>query len=475
MRVLTIAEEWSRLGGAAVLLSSDLPTGLADRCAALGVRHRNLKAEPGSPDDVTETGELWNALSAEAVVVDGYQLGRLSELEAPTLAIDDFGLGGFSAVNLLLDQNAGSCGDYYSDSQAKLLLGADFCLLRKEFLESRSVKPDDQASALRILVTLGGADPDNVTTLILDAIREELTSDSEVDVVVGAANPYRDQIAAVVATMSQTVNLHENVSNMAELMSRADLAVAAPGVTSWELAYMGVPMLLVTLAENQRRNGEFLDSNGIAKHLGSFEKLEPERLREDLSETANSVSARQNMVKRGRKLIDGRGVSRVCRQLQALGIQLAAATPKDARQWWEWSNDPGVRAVSFSSADIPWETHLQWFDERLGNSDCRLQMARDSKGKGLGQVRFDLGANEATISVSLAPGTRGRGLGTLLIWMACDQLFSESAIEQVVALIKPDNLASVRAFEKVGFVSTGETEVKQQPARRFTLERGAFT
>ena len=466
MRVLAIGEEWIRLGGVVHLLSSALPAGLAKRCSDLGIRLQQLKAAPGSPGDVTETGGLVNAASADLLVVDGYHLGRLPSIEIPTLAIDDFGIGGFTGAELLLDQNAGSSDQFYADSHARLLLGPKYCLLRREFLARRSEETEVRETIGRILVTLGGADPDNVTSRILDTIGDEGPADRRIDVVIGAANQHRDQIEAAAAGLRQSVSLHDNVTNMAELMTAADLAIAAPGVTCWELAYLGVPMLLATLAENQRANGEFLFSRGIAQQL-DFRSF-----RGDLAKISASRRLRQDMRLRGMDLIDGRGLERVCRHLCARLVELRPATKADIREWWEWSNDPDVRAVSFSSDPIPWESHERWFRQRLDDPDCRLLIAGDSAGTGFAQIRFDLDGNTALISISLAPGRRGQGRGTQVIWTACDSLFRSSPIERIEALIMPDNAASIRAFEKAGFVSASETEVKQRPARRFVLERG---
>ena len=178
------------------------------------------------------------------------------------------------------------------------------------------------------------------------------------------------------------------------------------------------------------------------------------------------------MSDRGRCLIDGRGVDRVCRHLRAEAFRVDPATTDDARRLWEWSNDPDVRAGSFSTEPIPWETHVTWLKKRLCDPTCRIYIVCDCSGQGLGQVRFEINGRTATISIGLALAARGRGYGSQLVWMACARLFDNTDVDRVEALIRLDNAGSIRVFEKAEFVSVGETEVKQQPARRFTLERG---
>jgi len=479
MRVLTLAEEWIRLGGDALLVSHDLPPKLADRCRQLGVSYQALDVESGSGADWRATAEVAGEVNPLWLVVDGYHLHRLisnSDREAfpLVLAFDDFSIGRMINADLILDQNAGTDRTLYDNysSRATLLLGGRYCLIRGEFQCAREASHRKVGQVRRILITLGGADPSNASTDCLRVISGMTDHRLEIELVVGAANPHRAEIEAVADESPHAVTLHDSVSNMAALMSRADLAVAAPGVTCWELAYMGVPMLLATLAENQRPNAEFLARTGVACSLGFHSGITRSDWLRGLESLLGDIELRRRMVESGRRLIDGQGVGRVCRHLRLPLFQLRPTVADDARKFWEWSNEPGVRAVSFSSEPIPWDTHLAWFTERLADRNCRLWVAMDKLQRPLGQIRFELNAeNLATISISLATDIRGRGLGTQLIWMGCLQLFADTQIDDVEALIKPDNIASIRAFENAGFVRMGDTEVKQQPARRFLLNR----
>src|SRR5207244_1587129 len=96
-----------------------------------------------------------------------------------------------------------------------------------------------------------------------------------------------------------------------------DAAVAAGGVTAWELAFMGVPSLLMVLARNQERNAAGLAEAGAALNLGEFERVAPETLAAALGELLDDPARRRRMSRRGRRLIDGRGVERVVGRLRA--------------------------------------------------------------------------------------------------------------------------------------------------------------
>lgn len=480
MRVMTLGEEWVRIGGEVVLLSHELPAKLIDRAQQLGIRCEALTAAPGTDEDMRETMATIRRLEPLWLVIDGYDLHTLiprsREKQFPSiLAFDDFAIGRMMHANVVIDQNAGTCRDRYGDylPETTLLLGGSYCLMRREFHQAHEATPRVAAKVGRVLVTLGGADPSNATTDCIRALSQLTETNLQIDVVVGAANPRRSAIEVAAADSPHDIKLLDSVSNMAELMSQADLAIAAPGVTCWELAYMGVPMLLVTLAENQRPNAEYLERTGVARCLGEHAGLGEADWLANIRSLIENTALRGSMITKGRQLIDGLGAMRVSRHLRQPLYRLRPAESTDARRIWEWSNDPEVRSVSFSSDPIPWDSHVAWFQARLADPQCRQCIAVERKGDPIAQVRFDIADdNSATISISLAADVRGKGLGTQLIWMACRELFAETEIDRVEALIKPDNVASIRAFEKAGFVTTGDTEVKQQPARRFVLDRG---
>ena len=480
MRMMTLAEEWIRIGGKVVLLSKELPARLTERVEQLGVRCEALTVVPGSAEDLLETSKMIRQINPLWLVIDGYDLHVLisesrEEGFPKVLAFDDFSIGRMIHADMVIDQNAGTSLESYQDyaPEATLLLGGNYCLLREEFRRVQRESSEVATSVERVLVTLGGADPSNATTDCIRAFSHAVENRLRIDVVVGAANPHRTEVAAAAKESPHEVVLLDSVSNIAELMSQADLAVAAPGGTCWELAYMGVPMLLATLAENQRPNAEYLGRTGVARCLGDHGAMSGSDWRESIQTVLGDADLRAGMVDKGRQLIDGLGAARVCRHLREPLFRLRAAESADARMIWEWSNDPGVRAVSFSSEPIPWNSHFAWFEQRLTDAQSRLRIATEHDGDPVGQIRFDFGSEKsATISISLASGVRGKGLGTQLIWMACRELFAETEVARVEALIKPGNVASIRAFEKAGFETDGDTEVKQQPARRFVLDRG---
>lgn len=153
-------------------------------------------------------------------------------------------------------------------------------------------------------------------------------------------------------------------------------------------------------------------------------------------------------------------------------LALRRATPADAGFLFELRNDPVVRAASLDSAPVDLETHRAWVAQRFADP-LTLLLVVERGSAPVGQVRFDLDAAApvAEISVALAGSVRGRGLAPDVLRLACDWLFSETPVTQVVALIRPENAASIRAFSRAGFVGAGLFECKGRTCVRSVLTR----
>ncbi|MGB3492761.1 MAG: GNAT family protein [Elainellaceae cyanobacterium] len=141
---------------------------------------------------------------------------------------------------------------------------------------------------------------------------------------------------------------------------------------------------------------------------------------------------------------------------------------------WEWANDAIVRAASFSSDPIPWDSHIRWLSQKLNEPNCLFYIASDENNIPIGQVRFDVDPSEpdvAEISINLAPNQRGYGYGSKLIDIAIAHLFRTISIQRVRALIKPDNRASIAAFERSHFQKIALRQVSGNLALQYERVR----
>lgn len=497
MRCLALAEAWRGTGREAVLAAARLPPGLRDRYEASGVPVHDLDVDPGSPDDAKATADLARTAASDGgpVAVDGYHLDAayveaLVEAGCRVLRIDDLGEPPGPA-DVLLNQNLHADASMYPGFDGELLLGPHYALLRSEFRRARGAAPaagdgagagadraDDLSgsggsggtdNAVRVLVTLGGSDPDRVTERAVEALGRLDDPRLRVRVVCGPDYPDPDGLADRVADLPADARLERDVASMADPMAWADVAVSGAGSTVWELLHMGVPPVMLTLADNQRPIAAAVAEAGAGVDAGWGPDADPADVAEVLRELLDDGDRRRAMADRGRGLVDGYGADRVAMVLAGDRVRLRPVGPDDVEMIWEWANDEEARRWSFHPEPIPWEEHTAWFRRKLDDPDCRFHVAVDEDDADVGQVRIDLGDGDGTISVSVAPEQRGRGLGPEIIRLASRRALHRTSAGVVHAYIKPANEASIKAFRRAGFREDGETRVEGETALRFAM------
>jgi UDP-2,4-diacetamido-2,4,6-trideoxy-beta-L-altropyranose hydrolase len=481
MRCVALAQAWRRAGGDVTFLMREGLAAIEERIRAEGVLLQTLPGEGGgSPEDFDRA-----AIDAGCpiAVLDGYSFGAseqatLSGAGIRVLTIDDYGHASDYPVRWVLNQNAYATPEMYgrTNHNSKLLLGPAYALLRDEFSPWIGWKRAIPDRARKILITIGGSDPDNASEQILQSLAllksspEDSPGDSEAILVVGSGNPHLPSLQAAVDLCPVPVRVMRNVQNMPALMAWADLAIAGAGVTSYELCYMGLPSMLLIVAENQRRTAERLSELGMAVNAGTSREFRAGWFAGELRALMESSERRAAMSGCARELVDGLGSERVRAALIDRGLKLRSVRENDCQLLFEWAQDPVVRAASFHSAAISWEEHSHWFAERMQDPQSVIYIGENAAGEPVGVVRFQIKGESAVLSVNVALRFRGEGWGRELILFSTRDLVRANSAQRVDAFVKPENQASVRLFEASGFQRKEKERIAGQDALLFTWE-----
>ena len=197
--------------------------------------------------------------------------------------------------DLLLDQNLGHTEQHYVglvSAHCQVLVGPQYALLRPEFSELREYSLARRATLQLkyFLITMGGVDKDNATGSVLAALTGcTLPTDCRITVVMGSHAPWLTQVRKQAEQMPWTTEVLVGVDNMAKLMAESDLAIGAAGSTSWERCCLGLPTLLLVLADNQRGGANALAKANSSLLLGNIEDLAlylPRKLKDMLSQVS---------------------------------------------------------------------------------------------------------------------------------------------------------------------------------------------
>ncbi|MEH2258806.1 UDP-2,4-diacetamido-2,4,6-trideoxy-beta-L-altropyranose hydrolase [Nostoc sp.] len=471
MRCLALAQAWQNTEKQAIfLMSNSVPT-LEQRLLSEGIKVVHLSVPWGSIEDARETTSFARQLDANWLVADGYHFGAeyqrvIKDAGLSLLFIDDYAHADHYYADMVLNQNIYAHEGLYANREpyTQLLLGLKYALLRREFWQWRGWERETPTIARKVLVTLGGSDPDNVTLKVIKALQLVELDVLETVVVVGGSNPHYEQLQSASLDSRFPIHLKRNVTNMPELMAWADVAIASGGSTSWELAFMGLPSIVLVLADNQRAIAQKLDEMGVSIYLGWHEDVSVAEIGSAVTDLLIVAHTRVEITRRGQKLVDGEGSKRVLRNLETKLLKLRCACREDCRLLWEWSNDPEVRAVSFCTKSIPWKDHIQWFQSRLYSQNSIFYIGVDINDVPIGQIRYDIEGDKAIISISIDKKFRYQGYSQNLINLGCKQIFFDYKIKRIYAYIKPDNKVSIKAFDKAGFQKIGKTKLGKHEA-----------
>ena len=322
MRCLALAEHWRDSGGEVIFLSACDSDALRRRAKKESAEFVEAKSVTGSDADSAETIRLARQHHVAWVVIDGYNFGAayqqtLKHAALRLLTIDDTGEAAPYCADLILNQNITADESWYArrEPHTKLLLGTDYVLLRREFIARIGQRRQISDEARRLLVTMGGSDPENVMEKILRGLARCGSLKLEVRAVVGAANPHAKRLQQAAGESGLKILLEEKATDMSAMMAWADLAISAAGTTLWELAFMGVPTITVEVADHQQPIAAAAAQRDLSLNLGWHAALKEEAIVEKIGELVRDSERRRQMSETGQRLVDGRGGSRVVQEL----------------------------------------------------------------------------------------------------------------------------------------------------------------
>jgi|CXWL01.1.fsa_nt_gi UDP-2,4-diacetamido-2,4,6-trideoxy-beta-L-altropyranose hydrolase len=414
-------------------------------------------------EDAEQTIQALHGDRPDWLVVDHYGLDadweqRLRPHTAQLMVIDDLA-NPCHDCDLLLNQNYSAGGENrYKDlvpENCRLLLGPRYALLRPEYEAYRRTLRLRDGEVRRVLVFFGGSDPHNMTKLALEALSVPEFQHLEVDVIVGANNTHRAALEKQALARPLT-NLYGSRPHLADLMAHADLAIGAGGGTTWERMSLGLPSLVVSIADNQRAACELLARAKLIQYVGGFREVRTTDLVDALKEWSENRDRLLTCSIQNQILVDGLGALRLAEVLQqtsADDLRLRPACPDDAGLYFNWANDPEVRRQAVHSEPISWKGHQEWFASKLADSQSRLFVLLAGTLP-VGQIRFDRQGDEAQIDYSLDVLVRGRGWGAKLVAMGVARIREDETV-RIRSEVKTDNYASRAVFARLGFDQTG--------------------
>lgn len=291
---LAMAQEFLSRGAEIMMLAEPDPEAI--ECLNLaGLKH--LYAQNNSNDV-----KIIKAVSPDCLVVNMLQsdqkyLQSLKSYAGILVTVDDDGPGAGVAdlcINAL-----------YPVPGA--LVEPCFVPLREDFQKYHHRKKNWKKEITSILVTLGGADTYGFTPLVIRALNH-LPYHVSIDVILGPAFKHQTELNKALKQMREKYcQLFLNVDDMARRMFQADIAVCGGGITLFEMACVGTPVVVVCSERFEVATATRFTQMGFGINLGFGKECSEDDIRRAANHLSKDRNLRASMGKRGRELVDGQG------------------------------------------------------------------------------------------------------------------------------------------------------------------------
>jgi RimJ/RimL family protein N-acetyltransferase len=280
-------------------------------------------------------------------------------------------------------------------------------------------------------------------------------------VVLGRAAPH---LSAIRKELPPHARLHVDTAGMSALMTEADLAFGAGGTTSWERCCLGLPALLVEIADNQRGVIATLERAGAAISVGPAAQTDPEAMAGVLRALLADGKRRTQMAAANASLVDGRGAERIL--LAAIGsvqakageVTLRLAEADDEGWLLELQRKPETRKFANDPRLPEAEEHARWFRATLADPS-RLLTIVEAGGKHAGILRLDRGAEADRVNIATDPAYHRRGIGAAALALAA-RISPGRALD---AQVLTGNAPSLALFQSVGYRQVGKDLYRREP------------
>ncbi len=258
------------------------------------------------------------------IILDGYHFNadyqkNLKKLNAKLVYVDDLAKEYMVADAVINHAPSANASDYKKENYTKLFLGIQYAILRQGFLQRAKQNSSDCKAISNVLITLGGSDEHNITLKILESLLE-INHIQKIDIVIGAAYPFKEQLAEKTKNSKKDIQLFSNLSEleMIKLMSACDAAFAPCSTTCMELFAINKPVFAGFSASNQIALYTYFKSSGLIFDLKNLQDITVKEIKELVKEKAKHIPEINKMLNLQKQLIDGRSGERIVALIKKL-------------------------------------------------------------------------------------------------------------------------------------------------------------
>jgi len=235
---------------------------------------------------------------------------KIRKKRVKIISFDDLGDGGCYS-DLLIDANRDNEeASYIKLFRPKTCFGPQYIILKEKFHKIWKRKKYIPAKMKSILISMGGSDPLNISRKLFETFKTHQISHSTI-IVLGPAYGNKKRIIHDTKDLSN-IELITDTDNMEELIYQSDLIFCSGGITLYEALATGTPAVVISQNKHQAITADKFHKLGIVRHLGIGKDINKKLV---INALEISRKERMFMSKKGKEMVDGRGLARVKKEI----------------------------------------------------------------------------------------------------------------------------------------------------------------
>ncbi len=331
MRCLAFAQGLEKVGTKSVFATRDYDQSIKELIQRYRYNIDIMPKDCSSEDDALLTLESAHRHNAGLIITDLCNTDTLEQLDKYRgylqelkdsgkflITIDDINVITFPS-DMVVNPNYGAESINYETSKGtRLLLGPSYFIFRQEFIEAARLNREIKRDARNILVTMGGSDPLHLNLKVVRALGKlGKPSNLNLRIVLGIdyTKSKKRELQGILKDFPGTCELIQASDSLASLMLWSDLAITGGGLTKYETAVTGTPSIIISQDSYQADLSSKFAREGSALYLGFVDEVSTEGIAGAVEKLSRNDALRAEMSKRGKRLVDGKGIERIISEI----------------------------------------------------------------------------------------------------------------------------------------------------------------
>lgn len=412
--------------------------------------------------------------SDDLLVLDGYHFGQsyqgsLRKKVASLIFIDDMNNENIDA-DLIINHNLHAINEtYHVPQDTRVIKGADYLLLRPEFLNPLNKRKSIPEKINSVVVCMGGADRGNLTLKIAQDLQRFFLN--KITLIVGSAYAYAHDLKTYCQDYTNLL-LKQNLTadELVQELKLHDLLICTSSMIAAEACAIGIPMIIGHMEKNQEKIAHIFHEKNLAYSLGDLTLGNY-----DLENTFKKVKMSEQL-KLQAEFVDGNSPDRILSEFKRLSFKnLKLETPclflrplrltdvSDQYVLW-FQNEDTKRFITTAELSNTKEKLISYVSDKISQPDVLFLGIFDKEtGQHIGNIKFEpINWEKRFTIMGILIGEksyRGKGISSEVL-QATARYLKKIGMEKMVLGVEIDNIAAIKSYEKTGFVKTDGIFIK---------------